>query len=75
MAIISYFWRGICFVAHVCYQRKDKHLKIFFLCYIMRNLQKKPQYYMANPISAQSPPHPLLHCSNYGVSLNYEWFQ
>ena len=56
MAVISYFWRGICFVAHVCYQRKGKHLKIFFSMLHHEESSKKTSILYGKPISAQSPP-------------------
>ena len=55
MAIISCFWKSICFAAHVCQKRKDKHIKTFFLCCIMRNLQQNLNIISQPHISRPSP--------------------
>ena len=59
MAIISYFWTGICFVAHVCYQRKGKHLKIFFYATSWGISKKNPSILYGKPHFCTKPPPPF----------------
>ena len=59
MAVISYFWRGICFAAHVCLQRKDQHIKNFFSMLHHEESPKQLQYNMEPPF-LEKVPHLLL---------------
>ena len=73
------FYLSNYFVAHVSYQRKDKPIKIFFLCCIMRNLQKNlniaTTYFQTTPpFRITLPPHPFSR-KNFqtpSISTNFE---
>ena len=58
------FYLSNYFVSHVCYQRKDKHIKIFFSMLHHEESPEKLQYNVETPlISGQTPPFYLYHPS------------